>query len=220
MSYIQGGGSVSDGDKGDVTVSGSGATWTIDNDAVTYAKIQNVTDARLLGRSAGSNGDAQEVTVGIGLTLASAALAADTQIIWKTADETVNNSATLQDDDHLTVSLLASSTYWFQFELFYSTAAAADFQFVPAYTGTTTNNFHLTTFSVPAGTTSTREEVHTSFAGYSATATTGTHGYVKVEGIYQTNATGTLKMQWAQNTADVSDTKVLKGSRLLITKMP
>lgn len=69
-----GGGSVSDGDYGDITVSGAGATWTIDNDAVTYAKIQNVTDNRLLGRSAGSSGDVQEITVGPGLTLSGGSL--------------------------------------------------------------------------------------------------------------------------------------------------
>ena len=41
---------------------------------VTYAKIQHVTDAKLIGRSAGTNGVAQEITVGAGLTLASGAL--------------------------------------------------------------------------------------------------------------------------------------------------
>ena len=41
---------------------------------VTYAKIQHVTDAKLLGRSAGTNGVAQEITVGSGLSLASGAL--------------------------------------------------------------------------------------------------------------------------------------------------
>jgi hypothetical protein len=51
-------------------------TSQIDADAVTYAKIQNVTDARLLGRSAGSSGDAQEITVGSGLLLASGQLKA------------------------------------------------------------------------------------------------------------------------------------------------
>ncbi len=54
--------SLQDGDRGDVTVSNSGATWTIDNDAVTYAKIQNVSATdRLLGRQTAGAGDVEEI---------------------------------------------------------------------------------------------------------------------------------------------------------------
>lgn len=53
---------------------GTIATAGIANDAVTYTKIQNVTDARLLGRSAGSAGDVQELTIGTGLQLSGGVL--------------------------------------------------------------------------------------------------------------------------------------------------
>jgi hypothetical protein len=58
-----GGGGVSDGDKGDVTVTASGATWTIDPDVVTFAKMQNITSDRLLGRDTASSGDIEEITL-------------------------------------------------------------------------------------------------------------------------------------------------------------
>jgi len=60
---------VTDGDKGDITVSSSGTVWTIDNSAVTFAKIQNVPTASLVGRYSASTGVAQSITLGTGLSL-------------------------------------------------------------------------------------------------------------------------------------------------------
>ncbi len=57
------GGGIDDGDKGDITVSSSGATWTIDNNAVTYSKIQNVSATnRILGRDSSGAGVIEEIS--------------------------------------------------------------------------------------------------------------------------------------------------------------
>ena len=63
VAQASGGGTVNDGDYGDITVSSSGATWTIDDDVVTYAKMQNVsTTNRLIGRTSAGAGDPEEIT--------------------------------------------------------------------------------------------------------------------------------------------------------------
>ena len=72
-----GGGGISDGDKGDITVSGTGTVWTIDNSAVTYAKIQDVAQTKLIGRTNTSSGPPQEITVGSGLKLSGTTLSTD-----------------------------------------------------------------------------------------------------------------------------------------------
>lgn len=46
------------------------------NTAVTYAKIQNVTTQRILGRHSGTNGVIEEITIGGGLTLSAGTLSA------------------------------------------------------------------------------------------------------------------------------------------------
>jgi len=47
----------------------SGATFTIDNDVVTFAKMQNVSTSRLLGRTTSSSGDIEELTASAVRTL-------------------------------------------------------------------------------------------------------------------------------------------------------
>lgn len=55
--------SIGDGDKGDITVSSNGSTWTIDDQVITYAKIQNVSASdKLLGRFTAGAGAIEEVT--------------------------------------------------------------------------------------------------------------------------------------------------------------
>lgn len=58
---------LTDGDKGDITVSASGATWTIDNGVVSLAKIVNINTDRLLGRDTAASGVVEELTVGGGI---------------------------------------------------------------------------------------------------------------------------------------------------------
>lgn len=51
-----------DGDKGDITVSGSGAAYTIDNDVVTFSKMQNIATGNILGNFSGLTGDIELIT--------------------------------------------------------------------------------------------------------------------------------------------------------------
>jgi len=55
--------SVSDGDKGDITVSNTGATWTIDNDTVTLAKLAHMPTARVVGRTTAGTGTPELLTI-------------------------------------------------------------------------------------------------------------------------------------------------------------
>lgn len=96
---MAGGATVSDGDYGDITVSGGGTVWTIDNDVVTFAKMQNASVAsRVIGRgSGGGGGDFEELTPtqGVGISGASIVIAPPTRVHTAVGDVTVSRATDL-----------------------------------------------------------------------------------------------------------------------------
>lgn len=62
LSWSSVSGSVSDGDKGDLTVSSSGTVWTIDNGVVTNSKLADVATATFKGRTTAGTGSPEDLT--------------------------------------------------------------------------------------------------------------------------------------------------------------
>ncbi|MES3037882.1 MAG: hypothetical protein V4736_08250, partial [Bdellovibrionota bacterium] len=60
---------------GDATMTNSGV-MTILNDVISFAKLQNISTAKILGRSTAGSGDAEELSVGSGLSLVGGTLSA------------------------------------------------------------------------------------------------------------------------------------------------
>jgi hypothetical protein len=98
---------ISDGDRGEITVSNSGATWTVDNQAITYAKIQNVSATdRLLGRSTAGAGSVEEITC----TAAGRALIDDADAAAQRTTLDLGSLATLSAVGNITSSGAIGST--------------------------------------------------------------------------------------------------------------
>jgi hypothetical protein len=146
--------------------------------------------------------------------------------VTKTADETVNNSATLQNDDHLFWPVEPNEQWFFKFWLFLNAASAtSDFQFdisLPAsatamWNPLGTPNIGQSGWS-NGGIASTAAAVVTTGVGQVGSRV-GTSSQL-LAGLVTIGATaGTARLRWAQNTAAVEDNKVLAGSWLELTRL-
>lgn len=132
--------------------------------------------------------------------------------VLKGADETVNSSTTLQDDDDLVLALSASQTYAFEAFIVYNAAAAPDYKCA---------------FTVPSGATLYWEVVAlnssavltkfttTSSGGAVSLVGTGADIALTIHGVVIVSTTaGNLQYQFAQNTSDGGNTTTKAGSWL------
>jgi len=137
--------------------------------------------------------------------------------VHKSADETVNNTSTLQNDDHILFAVGANEKWAFELQLFVIGNSTADFKMG---------------WSVPSGATMRW------FAGFGATAAGGDlHGLASGElltesstrDLYVNGTThhtlvgyvfngatpGNVVLRWAQNTANASNTTLERGTFLI-----
>lgn len=138
----------------------------------------------------------------------------------KTADETVNNTTTLQNDDTLLAAVPSAGTFAFDLTLFYTSSNTADIKFAFTIPAGATLRWGVCGLATTA-TASTGDGQWASATG-SATAVAigganGTTAMASISGMLLMGGTaGILQLQWAQNTLEVSNTTVNTFSNMRV----
>ena len=192
----------------ELTVSGSPVTTTGTLSATWASQTKN----RVFASPDGSSGTPSFRAI------VPADLPSQWSTVFKTSDQTVNNSTTLVDDNELQVPLAANGRYILRGYIQFTTAAAADFKW--RHTGPASpTRVQLARFHInPSGNDFVTKTVDQAYSAADLTivSTIGTSdGCIWFWAIIENGSTaGNFKIQWAQNTGDVSDTKVLAGSHI------
>lgn len=130
----------------------------------------------------------------------------------KTANETVNNSAALQNDNELFVAAEAGATYDFTLFGMYTSGTTPDLKVgwtVPSGTTMRWGASYYDTASALALTSNLTESSTLACGG-----TTFNQSFIATGVIVVGSTAGLVQMQWAQNTANASDTILYVGSYL------
>lgn len=150
----------------------------------------------------------------------------------KQSDEARQSTTTMTDDSELTVALAAGSTYFFDCMVVIDSGATPDTKLSWVYTGTITSvgfSEGIAACSLPNAATADdgRSRAYdvgtggllttpTVRLGVAGSNTANSIGGWHLRGVIVTNSSGNLKLQWAQNTSDPSNTTVHAGSYIAI----
>lgn len=136
----------------------------------------------------------------------------------KSADETVNNSTTLQNDDDLVFALAANEVWMVQLLLLIDSSTVADIRFGWAYPSGCTIKWSGTDYYW--GTTNTSAiPIQTNAVDIPGIGAGSVKGWWVAAIVINGSTAGNLNLQWCQATAEVSDTKLLANSCLVASKV-
>jgi hypothetical protein len=139
---------------------------------------------------------------------------------YKTAAETVSNSAALQDDDDLVnFSVAAAGAYKVHGILIVSIKAASDFKCALTFGSAPTSLNVQFVGALTTDSTSVRGYQTSSGTAVAFTTAADQTLVVLVDGMFVANAATTVKLQWAQNTAVAENTVMNIASFLELTKV-
>lgn len=143
--------------------------------------------------------------------------------VYKSTDESINNSTTLQNDDELSVSLAASAKYWFRFYLFTNNAAALEGikLGLNGTAGVSALKAQITIYDDTTNAIVAFGRV-TAFGSSVAAGLSSGDNVSIIEGSISTSTAGTFLLQWAQNVSGggASATTVQAGSALVVVRLP
>ena len=137
-------------------------------------------------------------------------------IVRKTADEIVNNSTTLQNDDHLLLAVAANEIW--EIILITRLAGVADASCKGAFTVPTGGAIARQTALKTGGTGLEEVDATTSFEIGSTSVMTSYTSLARCVYIGGSNA-GNVQLQWAQLTATVGDTTMRANSFIIAYKL-
>lgn len=138
------------------------------------------------------------------------------RIGFKTSAQTVNNSTVLVSDSQLFVTVAANTSYVFTGRFLYTSSTTPDIKFGFTYPVLATATYTLYGIAAGGATLGAFHQTETSVGALEG----GTTIACTMTGSWTIGANaGTVQLQWAQNTANASNTQVLAGSFLELVQV-